>query len=149
MEIAKICARLNATRLFMHVPGTTLVAEGTDAASRGGADRERGPACGPELRLRIHSLAAQHGCKNFFGSLASSENTLVSRFFSRYPEIASECVDALSVPDWNASSCPGCGKLHREVIFAFPPMELLPHFMAKARQFYPHASGCITGLAAG
>jgi len=65
---------------------------------------------------------------------ASSENTLVPRFFSRYPEIASECVDALSVPDWNASSCPGCGKLHREVVFAFPPMELLPHFMAKARQ---------------
>ena len=134
MAMARVCARLNATCLFMHVPGTTLVAEGTDAASRGGADHERGPACGPELRLRVHNLAARHGWKISLDLFASSANTLVPRFFSRHPEIAAECIDALSVPDWNASRCPECGKLHREVVFAFPPIEMLPHFMAKARQ---------------
>jgi hypothetical protein len=44
-----------------------------------------------------------------------------------------EAVDALSVPSWNASACPGCGSCHREVFFAFPPAGLLGHFVEKAR----------------
>jgi hypothetical protein len=132
MRIARSCARLNADCLFLHVPGTTLVAEGTDGASRSGAERERGPTCGPELRGRVHALAASHGWDISVDLFACTENTVSPRFFGRFPEPAAEAVDALSVPDWDSSSCPVCGARHREVVFAYPPAELLPHFIRKA-----------------
>jgi len=133
MSIARLCAERGATCLFLHVPGTTLMAEGIDAASRAGAALELGPACGSELRALIRSRAACLQWSISVDLFASASNAIVPRFFSRYPEPGAEAVDALSVPSWNASTCPGCGSCHREVFFAFPPAGLLGHFVAKAR----------------
>ena len=38
-----------------------------------------------------------------------------------------------AVGDWDRSTCPFCGRRHREVLFAFPPTRLLNRFVAKAR----------------
>jgi hypothetical protein len=133
MRVARCCARHNATCLFLHVPGSTLVAEGVDAASRSGAQSERGPACGPALRQRIIDLAASYNWEISIDLFASTENAITPRFCSRYPELGAECADALLAPDWNVSTCPSCGEEHREVIFAFPPANLLSQFVAKAR----------------
>ena len=133
MCIARLCAQRGATCLFLHVPGTTLMAEGIDAASRAGAAQELGPACGNELLGIIRSRAAMLRWRISVDLFASAANAVVPRFFSRYPEPGAEAVDALSVPSWNASPCPGCGGCHREVFFAFPPDGLLGQFVAKAR----------------
>jgi hypothetical protein len=133
MSIARLCAERGATCLFLHVPGTTLMEEGIDAASRAGAALELGPACGGELQAAIRSRAAVLRWDISVDLFASAANALVPRFFSRYPEPGAEAVDALSVPSWNASPCPGCGCCHREVFFAFPPAGLLGQFVAKAR----------------
>jgi hypothetical protein len=133
MTIARLCASHNATCLFLHVPGTSLVSEGIDAASRAGAEAERGPACAPALRDTIHAFAARHGWSISVDLFATAENAIAPRFFSRYPEPTAEAFDALSVPSWNASPCPFCSRCHREVFFAFPPPALLPQFIAKAK----------------
>jgi hypothetical protein len=133
MAIARLCARYNATCLFLHVPGTTLVAEGIDAASRAGADAERGPACGPTLVAAARWLAARLGWTISVDLFATAANAVVPRFFSRYPEPSAETVDAFTSPSWNASTCPACSLCHREVFFAFPPVPLMPDFIAKAR----------------
>jgi hypothetical protein len=133
MTIARLCATHNATCLFLHVPGSVLIAEGIDDASRGGAAPELGPACRAPLRSTIHSFAARHWWTIFIDLFASASNTLTGRFFSRFPEPGAEAADAFSGSDWNASTCPSCGLLHREVFSAFPPPSLLPQFLAKAR----------------
>jgi hypothetical protein len=132
-SIARLCAERGATCLFLHVPGTTLMAEGIDAASRAGAAHELGPACGSELRGTIGSRAALLLWPISVDLFASAANAIAPRFFARYPEPGAEAVDALSVPSWNVSPCPGCGGCHREVFFAFPPEGLLGRFIAKAR----------------
>jgi hypothetical protein len=133
MAVAKMCAAYNATCLFLHVPGSTLMAKGIDAASREGAERIRGPACGPELRDIIRNFAAKFHWSISVDLFASAENAITPRFSSLHPEPGAEAVDALSVPSWNASLCPSCSGCHREVFFAFPPSGLLHPFVAKAR----------------
>lgn len=132
MSLSRSCARLNADPLFLHVPGSSLVAEGIDDASRALVSAERGPACGPALRARIRDLATSHGWNISLDLFACAENALTARYYSLHPEPHAEAVDALSVPDWNCSQCPACGLLHRNIIFAFPPAALIPSFMAKA-----------------
>jgi hypothetical protein len=133
MSISRLCATHNATCLFLHVPGSVLVAEGIDHASRGGAAPDLGPACRDSLRSTIYAFAARHGWTISIDLFASASNALTGRFFSRFPEPDAEAIDAFSGQDWNASSCPYCGLHHREVFFAFPPPSLLPQFIAKAR----------------
>ena len=55
-------------------------------------------------------------------AFASEANARCPRYWSRFGEPGCEAVDALSVPDWGYSTCPCCGRRHREV--AFPPMPL-------------------------
>jgi len=133
MRISRCCASHNATCLFLHVHGTSLIAEGIDEASRAGAEAERGPACGPSLRDTIRTFAFRHGWSISVDLFASSENAIVPRYYSRFPDPGAEATDALSVPSWGISPCPSCGRHHREVFFAFPPAPLLPAFIAKAR----------------
>ena len=133
MAIARLCAQHNATCLFLHVPGTTLMAEGIDAASRAGAEAELGPACGPALLAAIRETAARLSWTISVDLFATAANAVAPRFFSRHPEPGAEAADALTSPSWNASTCPACSLCHREVFFAFPPSDLLPRFIAKAR----------------
>ena len=55
------------------------------------------------------------------------------RFFARYAEARAEAEDAFGVHDWDRSTCPACGMIHRETLFAFPPAVLLNRFVTKAR----------------
>jgi hypothetical protein len=132
MRLHRLAVALDIDLLSLHVPGETLVAGGLDAASRGLAEAERGPACGPELRALVLAAAKRQDWTLTVDLFACGENSLCSRFYSRYPDAAAAATDALSVPCWNASSCPACGSLHRETSFAFPPRELIPAFLAKA-----------------
>ncbi len=63
-------------------------------------------------------------------AFASESNTRTPRFFHK-PN--SEAIDALVVPDWARSSCPSCGAVHREVVFAFPPSSLVRATVEKGR----------------
>ncbi len=46
---------------FLHVPGTEMIAAGTDGASRDGAKRVIGPACTQEGRKKIRAFLRHHG----------------------------------------------------------------------------------------
>lgn len=127
-----LCASLEATALFLHAPGKTLIAEGVDDASRRLASAIAGPACSVALRNRIFALASQLGWSISVDAFASISNRLVARYFAEFAEPQAEAVDALAVTDWNYSTC-SCGKSHREVLFAFPPRVLIRRFIAKAR----------------
>ena len=72
---APTAAQHNATCLFLHVPGTTLMAEGIDAASRAGAEAELGPACGPALLAAIRGTAARLGWTISIDLFATKKNT--------------------------------------------------------------------------
>ena len=64
----------------------------------------------------------------------TADNTLVPRFFARHPEPlaeGAEGADSPTQPDWGRSRC-SCVLMHRECVFAFPPREILPEFVAGA-----------------
>jgi hypothetical protein len=123
-----------------HVPGLCLIAEGIDGASRSGADFGSdanllsiiGPAAGPGLWDHIARVASAAGWRITVDALASESNARAPRFWSRFHEPGAEAIDALSVPDWAQSLCPTCGKMHREVVYAFPPPVLLRPVIQKA-----------------
>jgi hypothetical protein len=118
--------------MFLHAPGTALVAEGIDRASRDGVATVRGPAIDRFVRRIVDSLAAAMGWQLSIDLFASRENKQTPRFFARYAESDAEGVDALEQADWNSSVCPVCGFRHREVFYAFPPQALIPAFVRKA-----------------
>ena len=59
MLLSKLHAAEDVNPVFLHVPGTTLVAEGVDGLSRNGFQgipgevNVSGPACGPKLLATI------------------------------------------------------------------------------------------------
>ena len=55
------------------------------------------------------------------------------KFFARFAEPQAEAEDAFTVGDWGCSPCPICGQSHREVLFAFPPPNLLNRFVITAQ----------------
>ena len=133
MRLSKSAATLNCDLLFLHAPGRDLVEEGIDRLSRDVALSLRGPSCNADLRLKIYNMAATLGWVLSIDLFATSSNALTARFFSRFPEPQSEFEDAFGVDNWNQSLCPHCLQLHREVIFAFPPLPLINRFLHKAR----------------
>ena len=130
----ELCAESGVEPLFLHAPGSDLVREGIDAASRDLAIGIAGPACSPRLKTMVFTLAARHGWRITVDAFASFGNRLVDRYFSEFPEPDAEAVDALAVTDWYASRCPGRGLLHRETLHVFAPRPMMRRFMAKAAQ---------------
>ena len=119
--------------LYLHAPGTVMKAEGIDGLSREVASARRELESLPALRDIVCKEAERFGTRITIDLFAAVENTLVPRFFARYPEPAAEAVDALAQPDWGRSLCPHCRRWHRETVFAYPPMPLLERTLAKAR----------------
>jgi hypothetical protein len=123
-----------------HVPGLQLVAEGIDGASRAGVAlgddanlaAVLGPAVVDELWLLILQAATAVGWQPSVDAFASESNARAARFWSRFSEPGCDAIDALSVLDWAQSPCPSCGGVHREVIYAFPPLLLLRATVDKA-----------------
>ena len=130
----QLCSDSDVEPLFLHAPGSDLVCEGIDAASRDLAIGIAGPACSTRLKTMVFSLAARHGWRITVDAFASFGNRLVDRYFSEFPEPDAEAVDALAVTDWYASRCPGCGLLHRETLHVFAPRPMMRRCMAKAAQ---------------
>ena len=141
MELVTLARDHQIELLFLHAPGKTLVAEKVDEASRDGAKEVRGPAVTGMLRDAVFELAAAQGWNITVDLFASVSNSLVPRFFARYAEPDAEGVDALAQTSWSASSCPHCGKKHREIFYAFPPQALIPAFVKKAAA--DHAAGIL------
>jgi len=132
MRLHRLAAEIDTDLLFLHVPGDILIAEGIDKASRSLTEAERGPACGPELRVIVQAAARRQGWTLSVDLFACGENSLCPRFYSRYPDAAAAATNALTVPCWNVSLCPACGLRHREASFAFPPRNMIAAFIAKA-----------------
>jgi len=126
------CATFGLEPLLLHAPGSDLVFEGVDGASRELAESLAGPACSIAMKDKILSLAARHGWQITVDAFASFSNRLVERYFSEFAEPASEAVDAFAVTDWHSSQCPFCNSWHRETLHVFAPTSLLRRFMAKA-----------------
>ncbi len=142
LRLDRAAALLDVDCLPPHVPGLSLVAEGIDGASRGGADFGQdanvdsilGPSISDGLLLLVVNAAAAAGWDGItVDAFASKSNARAPRFWSRFHEPSSEAIDALVVPDWAHSGCPSCGAVHREVVFAFPPSSLVRATVEKAR----------------
>jgi hypothetical protein len=119
--------------LFLHAPGSQLVAEGPDDLSRTTAPDVAGPVSSPLVRSHADLLAQSLGWELTVDAFASESNSRLPRFFARYAEARAEAEDAFVVNDRDRSACPICGGTHRETLFAFPPAALLNRFVAKAR----------------
>ena len=133
IRFAHLQRRIRCNTLFLHAPGRVLVDEGVDDLSRMGALDIAGPVSSPRVRELSLRLAASCGWKLTVDAFASEANSFLPRFFARYAEPAAEAEDAFTVPDWACSSCPACGNIHRETLFAYPPPPMLNRFVAKAR----------------
>ena len=122
-----------APPLYLHVPGVVMKAEGVDDLSRSAARALRASESTVALRQIVSAEAERLGALISLDLFATADNTLVPRFFARYPEPLAEGTDALAQLDWGQSLCPHCGRFHRECAYAFPPRGLLAAFVAKAR----------------
>jgi hypothetical protein len=122
-----------APPLYLHVPGVVMKAEGVDDLSRSAARARRASESTAVLRQIVSAEAERLGDLISLDLFATADNTLVPRFFARYPEPLAEGADALAQLDWGQSRCPHCGRFHRECAYAFPPRGLLAAFVAKAR----------------
>ena len=140
LRFNRICVCLNLDTFPIHVPGKQMVAEGIDGASRAGAyfgpennvESVLGPRVTDELWMRVLGVTEKAGWRISVDLFASAANTRAARFVTRFPEPGAEATDALSVPDWAYSQCPGCGQIHWEVVYAFPPPGLCRKFVRKA-----------------
>ena len=121
-----------ATLMYLHVPGTRMIEEGVDGASRDGAKRIVGPSCSPSARAKIGEFLQKHNWTVTIDLFAANCNALVPRFASWTDEPDSEVVDAFTVSSWNQSKCV-CGRMHRETCFIFPPMGLERTVVRRAR----------------
>ncbi len=135
-----LSAAANVDLLPWHVPGLQLVAEGVDGASRAGDDfgqgchveSSLGPAVSYVLWSSVIRVSAAAGWCITVDAFPTESNARAPRFWSPHPEPGAEAADALSVLDWAVSRCLVCCADHREVIYAFPPLHLLRHALAKA-----------------
>jgi hypothetical protein len=135
--------------LISHVPGTALVESGVDGASRDGVvfgedvnlQHVLGPRVSDGLWADIVRLIQPLEWNITIDLFASESNARADRFASRFGEPGSECVDALTIPDWGQSLCPLCGEHHREVVYAYPPFPLIRQCVRKAI-----ADGCLCVL---
>ena len=118
--------------LYLHVPGTEMIAEGVDGAGRDGARRIVGPACSEQGRAKIRRVLAQHGWTITIDLFAATCNRLTDRFASWTDEPESEVVDAFTIPSWDQSACV-CGEVHRETAFIFPPRGLEKAVVRRAK----------------
>ena len=132
-DLVQLAQSLHIELLYLHVPGTTLVAEHVDSASRDDAADRQGPACSLSLAQLIHEFAHSLGWRISVDRFASECNALVPRFNSADPEPSSEHHNALTHPDWNTSVCPCCAQPAREVNFLFPPAHLVLPALNKLR----------------
>ena len=118
--------------LYLHIPGTDMIAEGVDGAGRDGARRIVGPACSEKGRAKILRFLSQHGWTITIDLFAATCNRLTARFASWTDEPESEVVDAFTVPSWDQSVCV-CGRVHRETAFIFPPRGLEKAVVRRAK----------------
>jgi hypothetical protein len=133
LRSCRLQRRVGFNTLHLHAPGRVLVAEGVDDLSRSGASEVAGPISSDLVRAQARQLASVCGWSLTVDAFASESNSLLPRFFARFAEPRAEAEDAFTVPSWACSTCPGCGALHRETLFAFPPPPLINSLMAKAR----------------
>jgi hypothetical protein len=119
--------------LFLHAPGSLLVAEGVNDLSRTTAADVAGPVSSPLVRSHADWLARSLGWELAVDAFASEANSLLPRFFARYAEAQAEAEDGFEVKDWDRSTCPACQGINRETLFAFPQAALLNRFVAKVR----------------
>ena len=127
----ELSAAQQTEHYFLHAPGTSLVADGIDDASRGVAQRTMHPACTETMRGILRSMAAALGWEITVDIFATEANAITERFYSHYAEPNAEAVDALAVTSWDVSLCARCGALHREVVLAFPPAALINRMVRK------------------
>ena len=127
----RLCRRQRPYRcspLYLHAPGRVLIDEGVDDASRSMAEEVAGPVSSPYLRRIVLREAQRQGWLITVDAFASHENAMVPRFIARYAEPMTEAEDAFTVGDWACSRCPACQRLHREVLFVYPPTAADPSF---------------------
>ena len=79
-----------ASLLYLHVPGTRMIEEGVDGASRAGAQRITGPACSGSTRAAIEEMVRRHGWKVTIDLFAANCNKSSQRFASWTDEPDSE-----------------------------------------------------------
>ena len=141
LRLDRAAALVDVDCLPLHVPGLTLVAEGIDGASRGGAEFGEGvnveAILGPAVSDALWATVVQAATDAGWGAVtvdafATASNARAPRFWSRFAEPGAEAIDALCVADWARSLCPSCGCCHREVLYAFPPDPLVRATVEKA-----------------
>jgi hypothetical protein len=129
--VQRLCSQLHIELICLHVPGTRMISEGVDGRSREDASIRMAASCTETMRTMVHEMATRLQWTISIDRFATEASTLVPRFNSLDQEPAAEQQDALSVPDWDTSLCPSCGKRHREVNFIFPTRATLPAALCK------------------
>ena len=124
MRASVLCAAARVELVPRHVPGSKLVQEGIDGASRDGtqfgagtnAQALHGPAASDALWELVCDTAAGAGHQMMVDCFASAVNRRLPRFNSRFPEPDAGATDALAQLDWNRSFCRYTGRLTTPVL---------------------------------
>ena len=88
----------------------------------------------PALRTQALALAQNTGSAFTLDLFATERNALTPRYYSQWPELTSEAVDALAQADWGQSFCKQCASMQTEFVFLYPPFGLVRIALQKARQ---------------
>ena len=88
----------------------------------------------PALRAKALTLARTMGSRFTLDLFATGSNALTTRYYSQWPEPATEAVDALAQENWGQSFCTHCACMQPEFVFLYPPSDLVRAALQKARQ---------------
>ena len=123
-ELWRTCARLGVLLYSGWIPGREVVRLGVDGLSRESGVDHGDLRTGPLAREGIERWCEDLGWNLSVDLFASPENSLCTRFCTRFQTLRGETVDAFTRSSWSSYDCV-CGGRHAEVVFVFPPDQLL------------------------
>ncbi len=86
-----------AKATFLHIPGTEMIAVGTDGASREGAKHVIGPTLTNVGRNKVRAFLRQHGWRVTIDLFEADCSQFCERYASWTDEPNSKAVDAFSI----------------------------------------------------
>ena len=123
-ELWRTCARLGVLLYSGWIPGREVVRLGVDGLSRESGVDHGDLRTGPLAREGIERWCEDLGWNLSVDLFASPENSLCTRFCTRFQTLRGETVDAFTRSSWSSYDCV-CGGRHAEIVFVFPPDQLL------------------------
>jgi len=124
LKLWQLTSRFGILLLSGWVPGDRVIDLGADGLSRSGGKDWGGYGLGQSAWTLVCNKAESVGKNLTIDLFASASNAKCPRFHSVHHTQGAESAGAFDRLSWAHSKCP-CGQTHSELVYAFPPMDLL------------------------